>query len=91
MQTTDTDLLFQSNQQLADSSNRERKIAAAEKIGSPIKLSSKALDVVVRGQEAWTAESGWQARRLDLNVSCGSSCFVTGSCLMQSNANVAKG
>lgn len=69
MQTTDTGLLFQSSQQLLDASNREKKIVAAEKIGNPIKLSSKVLDVVVQDQEAWTAESGWQARRVDLNVS----------------------
>jgi hypothetical protein len=69
MQTTDTDLLFQSTQQLADSSNRERKIIAAEKVGNPIKVTSKVLDLVVHGQDAWTAESGWQARRLDLHVS----------------------
>ncbi|RSH82685.1 uncharacterized protein EHS24_007679 [Apiotrichum porosum] len=68
MQTTDTGLLFQSSQQLADASTRERKIVAAEKVGNPIKVTSKVLDLVVRGQDAWTAESGWQARRLDLNI-----------------------
>lgn len=68
MQTTDTGLLFQSSQQLADASSRERKIVAAEKVGNPIKVTSKVLDLAVQGQDAWTAESGWQARRLDLNV-----------------------
>lgn len=69
MQTTDPGLLFQTSQQLADTSNRERKIAAAQNIGSPIKLSSKVLDLIVSGDEAWTAESGWQARCIDLAVS----------------------
>lgn len=68
MQTTDPNLLFHTNQQLADASNRERKVQAAEAVGNPIKVTSKVLDVVVRGQEAWSAESGWQARRVDLNV-----------------------
>lgn len=69
MQTNDTGLIFQSSRQLAEASNRERKIVAAESIGNPIKVSSKVLDLVIRDQDGWTAESGWQARRLDLNVS----------------------
>ncbi|KAL1413263.1 hypothetical protein Q8F55_001018 [Vanrija albida] len=69
MQTNDTGLIFQSSRQLAEASNREKKIVAAESIGNPIKVSSKVLDLVIRDQDAWTAESGWQARRLDLNVS----------------------
>ncbi|TXT16073.1 hypothetical protein VHUM_00576 [Vanrija humicola] len=68
MQTNDTGLIFQSSRQLAEASNRERKIVAAEGIGSPIKVSSKVLDLVVRNQDVWTAESGWQARRLDPNT-----------------------
>jgi hypothetical protein len=69
MQTTDTGLLFQTSQQIADESNRERKIEAAQDIGSPLKLSSKILDLVISGDDAWTAESGWQARCVDLAVS----------------------
>lgn len=74
MQTTDTGLLFQTSQQLADASNRERKIEAAQNIGNPLKLSSKILDLVVAGDDAWTAESGWQARCVDLTVSSAMYC-----------------
>lgn len=69
MQTTDPGLLFQTSAQLAEASDRERKIEAAAKIGDPIKLSGKILDLKVIGDDAWTAESGWQARCVDLSVS----------------------
>lgn len=68
MQTNDPSLLFLSSQQLSDAASRENKIKAAENVGAPIKTSSKVLDLTVLGSDAWTAESGWQARRVDLNV-----------------------
>jgi len=69
MQTTDTDLLFQTNQQIDAAAQRKLKIAASEDVGSPITVSSKILDVQVLWPNAWTAESGWLARHLDLEVS----------------------
>lgn len=72
MQTTDTDLLFQTDKDLKDASRRERKLKASQSLGRPISLSSKVLRVLVDGDVAWTAESGWQARCIDLKV--GSSC-----------------
>jgi hypothetical protein len=68
MQTTDTGLLFQTSADLASSASRERKVKAAEKIGNPIRLSSKILDLCIHGDTAFTAESGWIARKVDLNV-----------------------
>lgn len=68
MQTSDPSLLFLSSQQLSDAAIRERKIKAAENVGSPITVSSKVLDMTLLGSDAWTAESGWQARRIDLRV-----------------------
>ena len=70
MQTTDTNLLFQTNQQIGAAAQRKLKIAASEDVGSPITVSSKILDVQVIWPNAWTAESGWLARHLDLEVGC---------------------
>ena len=69
MQTTDTGLLFQTNQQLDANAQRQLKIVAAEKVGSPVQVSSKVLDITIRWPDAWTAESGWLARHLNLEVS----------------------
>lgn len=69
MQTTDTDLLFQTDKDLKDASRRERKVKATGSLGRPISLSSKVLRVLIDGDTAWTAESGWQARSIDLRVS----------------------
>ncbi|WVR03549.1 hypothetical protein IAU60_000541 [Kwoniella sp. DSM 27419] len=68
MQSSDPGHLFQTTSDLAQDVNRQRKLKAAEKIGDPINVSSKVLDLVVRGQEGWTAESGFQARRFDLRT-----------------------
>ncbi|WVQ93618.1 hypothetical protein IAU59_000694 [Kwoniella sp. CBS 9459] len=68
MQSSDPGHLFQTTSQLNQAADREKKFKAAEKIGEPINVSSKVLDLVVRGQEGWTAESGFQARRLDLRT-----------------------
>jgi hypothetical protein len=72
MQTTDSGLLFQTNQQLDANAQRQRKALASEDVGSPIRVSSKILDVQVIWPNAWTAESGWLARQLNLEVSMGS-------------------
>ena len=69
MQTADTGLLFQTNQQLDAAAQRKLKIVASEDVGSPITVTSKILDVQVIWPNAWTAESGWLARNLDLEVS----------------------
>ncbi|WVF65983.1 hypothetical protein IAT40_000721 [Kwoniella sp. CBS 6097] len=68
MQSSDPGHLFQTTSQLNQAADREKKYKAAEKIGEPINVSSKVLDLVIRGQEGWTAESGFQARRLDLRT-----------------------
>ncbi|WVW81894.1 hypothetical protein I302_103893 [Kwoniella bestiolae CBS 10118] len=68
MQSSDPGHLFQTTSQLAQSANRQRKFKASEKVGEPINVSSKVLDLVVRGQEGWTGESGFLARRLDLRT-----------------------
>ncbi|WWC58216.1 uncharacterized protein I303_100752 [Kwoniella dejecticola CBS 10117] len=68
MQSSDPGHLFQTTQQLNQSKNREKKLKASEKVGEPINVSSKVLDLVIRGQEGWTGESGFQARRLDLRT-----------------------
>ncbi|OCF44065.1 cytoplasmic protein [Kwoniella heveanensis CBS 569] len=68
MQSSDPGHLFQTTSQLNQAADREKKLRAAEKIGEPINVSSKVLDLVIRGQEGWTAESGFQARRLDLRT-----------------------
>ncbi|KAK8843940.1 hypothetical protein IAR55_006732 [Kwoniella newhampshirensis] len=68
MQSADPGHLFQTTQQIRHAAERERKLRAAEKVGDPIIVSSKVLDLAVRGQEGWTGESGWQARRVDLRT-----------------------
>jgi hypothetical protein len=68
MQTTDSRNLFQSSASLSKQDARQRKLVRAAKVGDPIELGSKVVRMVVRGQEAYTAESGWVARRVDLRV-----------------------
>ena len=72
MQTVDASLLFQTDTQLEDSEDHKLKVAASAGIGSPIQLAGKVLDLEILGSEAWTAESGWQARCVDLLVSSSS-------------------
>lgn len=69
MQTDDASNLFQTDAALAKSDARRSKAQRASKIGDPISLPSKILALEVRGQDAWVAESGWVARRVDLIVS----------------------
>ena len=79
MQTADTGLLFQTNQQLDAAAQRKLKIVASEDVGSPITVTSKILDVQVIWPNAWTAESGWLARHLDLEVSSSSASTQVGN------------
>lgn len=69
MQTDDASNLFQTDAALAKSDARRIKAQRASKIGDPISLPSKVLALQVRGQDAWVAESGWVARRVNLTVS----------------------
>jgi hypothetical protein len=69
MQTDDTDLLFQSDDQLKDAAKRAQEGAKYATLGSPIRVTSKILDACIDGNDIYTAESGWQARRVNLNVS----------------------
>ena len=66
--TTDEDLLFQADQDLERREVRQGKLQRLADKGQPVKLSTKALDLLVRGNDAWTAESGFIARRTDLQV-----------------------
>nr|ODN93050.1 cytoplasmic protein [Cryptococcus depauperatus CBS 7855] len=66
MQSSDPGHLFQTDSQISQAATRERKFKAAGKIGDPINLSSKVIDLEIIGHDAWTAESGWQARRIDM-------------------------
>lgn len=70
MQTTDSSNLFQTTTSLLKESARARKLVRAAKVGDPILLpgQSKVLRMRVRGQDCWTAESGWVARRTDLKT-----------------------
>ncbi|WVQ76246.1 hypothetical protein IAR50_005911 [Cryptococcus sp. DSM 104548] len=68
MQSSDPGHLFQTSAQLAQSAARERKLQAASAAGNPITLSSKIIDCALLGDHAFTAESGWQARRVDLGT-----------------------
>jgi len=76
MQTSDADYLFQSDAQLEQSSVRQEKSLRTAKAGSPFKLSSKPLDVVIHrdagdlAEDAslWTAESGFVVRKSDVKV-----------------------
>lgn len=69
MQTSDDALLFQTSNDIDKAAARQRKVAAAEHIGRPIHVKGKILALAVRGDLAFVAESGWQARCLDLIVS----------------------
>lgn len=70
MNTKDTDLLFQTSEQLRDAAQRKEKIKAAKTVGSPVEVSGKILDMHVAAEDVWLAESGWQARRIDPEVRC---------------------
>lgn len=69
MQTNDTNLLFQSDDQLEDAAKRAQEGAKYASLGSPMRVTSKILAACINGNDIYTAESGWQARRVDLQVS----------------------
>jgi hypothetical protein len=68
MQTTDSDLLFQTSIQISQAAERTRKVEAAKNVGRPIQVG-KVIKLAMEGSEIFVAESGWQARRVDLQVS----------------------
>lgn len=68
MNTKDTDLLFQTSEQLRDAAQRKQKIKAAKLVGSPVEVSGKILNMHLADEDVWLAESGWQARRIDPEV-----------------------
>ncbi|KAK9897903.1 WD40 repeat-like protein [Cystobasidium minutum MCA 4210] len=73
MQADSTDTLFQSDAELAKSAARQEKAARTARAGSPIKLSSKPLDLAIRPRKgaaptAFVAESGFTARNIDLKT-----------------------
>lgn len=68
MQTNDTGLLFQTDAELDDNARRLQKLSRTRELGTPVVLSSKVLASRLEGDTLWTAESGWQARRIDLAV-----------------------
>ena len=70
MQTSNPDLLFQTAHDQALVKDRSRKRAAAAHVGSPIEVG-KVIDFVIDGPSAFVAESGWQARQVDLEVGDG--------------------
>ena len=47
---------------------RSVKSEQLKNVGEPIDLSAKIIKMVVRGDEAWTAESTKAVRRIDLTV-----------------------
>lgn len=48
---------------------RKKKFDRVKGLGSPIELSGKPLDLLVRDNDLWVAESSSVARKLDLEVS----------------------
>lgn len=69
MQTDDPSNLFQTTAEIAQRDARSRKAILTKDIGEPISATSKVIRMIVRGQDAWVAESGWLARRVCLKVS----------------------
>lgn len=68
MNTTDSDLLFKTDAQLDKEGARQAKLKRTKTVGEPIHLPSKPLALEVRGDEAWTAESGFVLRASNLQV-----------------------
>ncbi|KIJ44229.1 hypothetical protein M422DRAFT_67525 [Sphaerobolus stellatus SS14] len=68
METTDVNNLFRAEADIAKDLVRQEKAERTKDLGSPLELSGKVLSLVVRGSEAWTAEGGRVARRIDLET-----------------------
>ena len=67
MQTTDPDLLFQTSLQISQGADRARKVEAAKNVGHAVNVG-KVIELAVEGSEILVAESGWQARRVNIKV-----------------------
>lgn len=48
--------------------DRELKAQRTKDIGDPIELNGKVIQLAIRGDDLWTAESGAVARRTNLKV-----------------------
>lgn len=71
MQTADTDQLFRTDAELDREAARSAKAARLHDAGDPIRLSSKPLDLAVsnsNANEVYVAESGFTARKIDVQV-----------------------
>ncbi|KAG8961461.1 hypothetical protein FRC03_005350 [Tulasnella sp. 419] len=68
MQTSNADNFFRAESALADEEARKLKAIRTKDVGNPIDLGSKINHIVVRDNEAWTAESGRIVRRVDLET-----------------------
>jgi len=69
MQTNDSSNLFKTDAQLEKEDDRALKLERTKDLGDPIKVTSRPLAMEVRGDECWTAESGFALRRMNLKVS----------------------
>ncbi len=63
------DGLFHTEAFHAEQAARATKAERCKKVGEPIECPSKIISFEINGQDAWTAESGWVARKVDLRVS----------------------
>ncbi|KAG8908183.1 hypothetical protein FRB99_008726 [Tulasnella sp. 403] len=68
MQTSDTDNFFRTEADLLGEQARNDKFQRNKNVGDPIDLGAKVIKLVVRGDEAWTAESSKVVRRVDLKT-----------------------
>lgn len=72
MQAPDADHLFRSDGELDKDAARQAKASRLKDAGDPIKLASKPLDMAVRREKgkdvAYVAESGFAARKVDIQV-----------------------
>jgi hypothetical protein len=77
MQTQDTDLLFQADADLSRAAARAAKASRkSTRLGQPIDLRNKPLDLLLDGASAWVACSGFVVKCFDLNVGFFSVCEV---------------
>jgi hypothetical protein len=68
MQAKSSANLFRTDADLDRDAARAAKHARSKDAGAPITLASKPLALLVDGDDAWVAESGFVVRRLDLRV-----------------------
>ena len=88
MQAPNADHLFRSDAELEKDARRQEKAVRTAKAGDPITLGSKPLDLIIRvsrdaagttTSHAYIAESGFQVRKLNLEVSASvlTCCYAT--------------